>query len=385
MATGRELPRRDLSRREMIGGLAAAASLLHPALGRAATEPDARLRQVMADTIAIDMHNHVYPTGISERRGGGLFGGMLGAAPASDAPLSLSQELRRAGLTAVCAEYELDFTPIEKPGDARVNYLRWIDALDRQLETERLRRAFTLKDLQAAHASGIPTLVHGIEGSQFIEGRLERIEEVYKRGLRHLQLLHDRDDIVSRLGDTDNGRDRGGGLTPFGRDVIGECNRLGVVVDLAHGSAGTIAAAAKISSAPFVVSHTGPAGSITDGRMGGLATRLLTRERASVVADAGGVIGVWTYPTDTIEQYVKNIRAMVTLAGTDHVGIGTDSNILSPQPGKSTNQIWRAQKSGFFSVVAAEMLRQGFTAEEIRKIGGGNYCRVFDRVTAGHA
>ena len=58
-----------------------------------------------------------------------------------------------------------------------------------------------LKDLQVAHDKGQPALVQSIEGAHFLEGHLERVEEVYKRGLRHLQLLHDKGDKVEPLGD----------------------------------------------------------------------------------------------------------------------------------------------------------------------------------------
>ncbi len=285
---------------------------------------------------------------------------------------------------AVCAAYELDFTPISKPGDARNNYLRWIDALDKQLEKEHLHRAFHLKDLEAAHQMGQPTVIQAVEGAQFIEGRLERIEEVYRRGLRHLQLLHDRDDLVSRLGDTDNGRDHSGGLTAFGVEVVKECNRLGIVVDMAHGSPETILGVSKVATQPFVVSHTGPERPVTsnDRMTEMLQTRLLNKERAKVVADAGVVIGVWVYMANNVKEYVENLKAMVDIAGIDHVGIGTDTNILASRSGRATNLAWPDLKDGFFYSVVAEMLRQGFSADEISKVGGGNYCRVFGKVTA---
>lgn len=364
--------------------------LLRPGWLNATSEPvDPRFAEVISRTISIDMHNHVYPAGITQSRQQGFWGGLWGQqqARAPAAELSLTEELNRAGLTAVCAAYELDFTPITKPGDARDNYLRWVDALDRQLEREHLHRAFHLSDLETAHASKRPTVIQAIEGAQFIEGHLERIEEVYRRGLRHLQLLHDRDDLVARLGDTDNGRDHSGGLTAFGREVIEECNRLGIVVDLAHGSPETILGASKVATQPFIVSHTGPEKPISgNSRMASMfQTRLLNRERARVVADAGGVVGVWVYLADSVQEYVGNVRAMVELAGIDHVGIGSDTNILSSRPGQATNQAWPTLTSGFFYAIAAEMLRQGFTPAEIAKVGGGNYCRVFGKVTAGHA
>jgi membrane dipeptidase len=378
----------SLSRRRFVATAAGAGAVV--LLGRAwrevvAESTDPRLAKVIASTIAIDMHNHVYPAGISQSRGPGGWGGLLGQQ--QEPELSLEKELNRAGLTAVCAAYELDFTPIAKPGDARDNYLRWIAALDRQLEREHLHRAFNLKDLQVAHQTRRPAVIHAVEGAQFIEGKVERVEEVYKRGLRHLQLLHDRDDLVSRLGDTDNGRDHMGGLTPVGKEVVKECNRLGIVVDLAHAAPQTILDATKVISQPFVISHAGPVSHVADKSpmSGMMGPRLLNRERAKVVADAGGVIGVWKYMADSVPEYVQNMKAMVDLAGIDHVGIGTDTNILSSRSGQATNEALPDVRAGFFYAIAGEMLRQGFSVDEIVKVGGGNYCRVFDKVTAGRA
>ena len=72
---------------------------------------------------------------------------------------------------------------------------------------------------------------------------------------------------------------------------------------------------------------------------------------------------------------------MVDAIGIDHVGIGSDNDLLSRRTGAGTNRAWPELTGGFFYVVVAEMLRQGFTAGEISKIGGGNYCRVFGKVT----
>jgi membrane dipeptidase len=74
----------------------------------------------------------------------------------------------------------------------------------------------------------------------FIEGRLDRVEEVYKRGVRHLQLLHEHDDKVAPLGDVITASAHLGGLTVFGAKVVKECNRLGILVDLAHASPETV-------------------------------------------------------------------------------------------------------------------------------------------------
>jgi membrane dipeptidase len=111
---------------------------------------------------------------------------------------------------------------------------------------------------------------------------------------------------------------------------------------------------------------------------------LISKERAKVVADAGGVVGVWTKLADSPKEFVENIRAMVEAIGIDHVGIGTDTDLLSSRVGQGTNKAWAGLTKGFFYAVVSEMLLQGFTPEEIGKIGGGNLCRVFDKATARH-
>ncbi len=331
------------------------------------------------------MHNHVYPAGTEPHP-------QRGPAPRQEeqqqaSGLSLPGELRRSGLAAVCASFVLDFARNEKPGDARDNLLNWLTAVDEQLKEGHLHRALNLKELQAAHDHGRPAIVQTVEGSHFIEGRLDRVEEVYKRGLRHLQLLHDRDDLVSPLGDTNTGTPHLGGLTAFGADVVKECNRLGILVDLAHASHETVLAALKVATQPLIVSHT-----CLDSRTGGnprmaemMKPRLISKEHAKVVAGAGGIVGVWTKLAGSLQDFVESIKAMVDAVGIDHVGIGTDTDLLSSREGQGTNMAYPGLSGGFFSAVVAEMLHQGFTADDIVKVGGGNYCRVFGKVTAGRA
>ncbi|MHC5543066.1 membrane dipeptidase, partial [Singulisphaera rosea] len=81
---------------------------------------------------------------------------------------------------------------------------------------------------------------------------------------------------------------------------------------------------------------------------------------------------------------VGGLKALADAIGVDHVGIGSDTDILSSRAGQSTNAAWPGMSGGFFKATVAEMLRQGFTPEEIAKVGGGNFCRVFDKVTSGH-
>jgi membrane dipeptidase len=385
----------SLSRREfLITAMGAGgAMLLGPAgFTAVADEIDPRLVKVMSGIIGVDMHNHVYPAGTEPHpQHGPQKGPSPNGPPQEEQPqtpdLLMSEEIKRSGLTAVCASFVLDFAQNDKPGDARDNYLRWLTAIDRQLEKEHIRRALNLKDLQTAHDRGQPTIVQSIEGAQFIEGHLERVEEVYKRGVRHLQLLHMKDDLVSPLGDVITSPAHLGGLTAFGAEVVKECNRLGILVDLAHASGETVLGALKVATQPLIVSHTG-----LDSRTGGnpkmaamMKPHLISKERAKVVADAGGVVGVWTKLADSPKEFVENIKAMVDAVGIDHVGIGTDTDLLSSRVGQGTNKAWPGLTGGFFPAVVGEMLLQGFTPDDIGKVSGGNFCRVFGKVTAGHA
>ena len=121
--------------------------------------------------------------------------------------------------------------------------------------------------------------------------------------------------------------------------------------------------------------------------------RLIGKEQAKLVADAGGVIGVWTHLADTPLDYARNVRALVDVIGADHVCIGTDTKLTQPsgrpggqqhaRAGERTNQVREGQTAGFYYVVVDAMLKTGFTPDEIGKIGGANFLRVFGAATSG--
>src|SRR5581483_808312 len=150
------------------------------------------------------------------------------------------------------------------------------------------------------------------------QGHIQRVEEAFRRGLRHFGLLHDSDASVP-LGDVYTNPPRYGGLTAFGSAVIKECNRLGILVDLAHANMETTEAALKITTSPVIISHTG-----LDTQLGNnpsmahmMRPRLISKEQAMVVANAGGLVGVWTHLSDTPVSYARNIRALVDVIGVD--------------------------------------------------------------------
>jgi membrane dipeptidase len=339
-----------------------------------AAEVDPRVAQIVSRTIAVDMHSHVQIP--------------FAKNPADTTPdpdIDLAGEMKRSGFSAICQTYNLDSIVTKVPGEYYRYYLQSLAFEDRLLARNHMRRALNLKDLQTAHDQKQPIIVQSTEGAQFIEGHLERIEEAYKRGLRHLQIVHEQDAPASPLGDVYTAPAHLGGLTPFGAQVIKECNRLGIVVDLAHGTSETVTGALKAATQPFIISHTGLSPEAPKGSTSAdMQRRLISKDLARAVADAGGIIGVWWRLVYTVNEYVGAIRTMVDVIGVDHVGIGTDTDLTASYQLPYTNQIWPDENGGFFYAVAGEMLKQGFTPDEISKVGGANFCRIFGKVTSGH-
>jgi membrane dipeptidase len=383
------------SRRTLLQGLTAAGgaawlgpSMLANAWGQEAAI-DPRVAKIVADTISVDMHNHDgQPT--------------FAKAPADRKPdptgVDLPGEMKKAGLSAICLTYAVDIYRTPQKDDWYQYHLQCLEYDDRLLAKSGMRRALTVADLKAAHASKTPIVIQACEGAHWIEGKLERIEEAYKRDLRLMQLPHQMHDLVAPLGGLQQlivppGGTQSGtpanvtGLTPFGADVIRECNRLGIVVDMAHADEETVMGALKVTQQPLVVTHTALDSEVArsaDLYVGnpGLKARLASKTYAKAVADAGGIMGIWRiFPT--VKDYVTGIKQMVDVVGVNHVGIGTDTSLAlgvgGPVPG--TNNIWPDEKSGFLYSVVQEMLTQGFVPDEISRIVGGNYVRLFGKVT----
>lgn len=384
-------------------GIAGVGLILDPFLSWAASDPDPRVAAIVAKTIGIDTHNHIdVPLSSNELPG---------------PKVNLSAEMKKSGLSAICMTFAVDYQKLNNPGEAYERFLNALTAMDAVLKDNDMKRSLSLKDLQKAHKAHKPTVIQSVEGAHFLEGKIERLQVAYDRGLRHLGLLHDNDASVP-LGDIFTKTPQWGGLTTFGAEVIRECERLGILVDLSHCDDNTINGALKIINKPVLVSHTGlntrPGKNESMAKM--MMPRLISKEQAKIVADKGGVIGVWTHLADTPGDFADNIKAMVDVVGIEHVCIGTDtkltpayrsSNHQQSKPGAEnrpqeeppqnnqppankrsddgakkqgggTNQAWKEQKEGFYYTVVEALLNAGFNEEEISKIGGGNYCRIFD-------
>ena len=415
-----EKSQQEWSRRKFINMLTGTGAfmILNPRLSWAVDEIDPRIAAIVAKTTGIDTHNHIdVPLSAKELPG---------------PKIDLAGEISRSGLSAICMTFAVDYQYLSNPSEAYDRFINGLNAMDSVLESNNIKRSLNLQDLRSAQNNHISTVIQSVEGAHFLEGNLDRLEVSYSRGLRHLGLLHDSDASVP-LGDVYTNAPKWGGLTAFGADVIKECNKLGILIDLTHASNKTINAALKVSSKPILISHTGLDTCLGQNEFMAkmMRPRLISKEQAKIVADAGGVIGVWTHLAENPLEYARNVRAMVNVIGIDHVCIGTDTKLTpgyrpaggfgpkpgdrSPQPGSGTpgntpvapprdnnshngpggdknghrigertNEAWKDQHAGFYYTVIDAMLKTGFTEDEIGKIGGGNFCRIFDSATAGH-
>ena len=294
----------------------------------------------------------------------------------SDAPFTpLAGPMREGGLAVTCLAIVSD-SPTHAvmadghihpyrdpaPGELYVYAQRGFARLHRLAQEQQLAIITTAAEMRAARADR-PSVVVAAEGGDFLEGNPDRVDEAYDRWkLRHLQLTHYR---VNELGDIQTEAPVHGGLTDAGAAVIRRCNARGVVVDVAHGTLDLVRRAAEVTTKPLVLSHT----SLTNRPRP--FTRLITPEHAKLVAGTGGVIGIWPIAAlfPDMGYLARAMAAMAAVAGVDHVGLGTDMLGLV---GAATFDSY-AQLPG----LTAALLAAGFGAEDVAKLMGGNYARVF--------
>jgi membrane dipeptidase len=328
--------------------------------GAATGEDTAPALAVLRRSISVDVHTHGGTTGITSN------------APPND---DLAQGMRAGSLATACladvpdrpilgrnAQGVLGATRKAKRGELWKYHLGRLDWVDEMVAKHGVKRALTAADLEAAHAAGEPTIVQDVEGLDFLEMRLERLEESHKRGVRHVQLVHY---TPNDIGDFQTGTVTHHGLTPFGAEAIRACHKIGLVCDVAHASEATVKQAAKVATKPLLLSHTALQGSKAMGPTR-LAGRQVSRDHAKIVAETGGAVGIWHF-FPSLDRYVDGLKEMVDVVGVDHVSVGTDQQVA---PGS-------VQSYAHWVHLVAAMLRGGFTPEDTAKIAGGNYLRIF--------
>ena len=285
----------------------------------------------------------------------------------------VAETMRQGGLAVVCMAAVADSPTTNvsegrirpyrnpKPGELYAHIQLGFARLHKLAREQGMPIIRDAAGLRAATAQQ-PSMIVSCEGADFTEGKPERVDEAYQKWqLRHLQLTHYR---PNELGDIQTEPAVHGGLTDAGVEVIRRCNKLGVVVDVAHGTYDLVKRAASVTTKPLVLSHTG-----LSNRQN-LWTRLITSDHAKAIAATGGVIGIWPVATAaSIRAYADNFFRMIDVVGIDHVGLGTDQmGLLGPSCMPSYADLPQL----------AAALRGKFTEVETAKLLGGNYRRVFE-------
>ncbi len=216
-----------------------------------------------------------------------------------------------------------------------------------------------------ARASG-RQMVGGLlatEGLHPLEGDLANIQHLYDAGYRMMGLLHFFD---NELGGSLHGVSHGG-LTDFGKQAVGELERLGIIVDLAHSSPAVVDDVLAMAAKPVIVSHTGVKGTCDSARN-------LDDARMKRIAATGGLIGIGYWDGAVCDpspaSIVKAIRYAVDLVGAEHVALGSDYD------GGTTV----AFDTSEIAVLTGEMRKAGFSEEEIAGVMGGNVVRLLRRM-----
>lgn len=262
--------------------------------------------------------------------------------------------------------------------------------------------ALAADEVESAHRKGKIAALMGIEGGHAIEDSLRLLRQFYALGIRYMTLTHSN---TNNWADSSGDAGRHGGLTPFGKEVVREMNRLGMMVDISHVADKTFWDALETSAAPVFASHSSCRAlanvprNMTDEMIQALARRggvvqinfgcsFLSQKNADAVAALRPRIQelqargagrdeirklLADVPRAALEDAVAHIDRVVKIAGVDHVGIGSDFDGVSCTP-SGLDDVSK------FPNLTRALLERGYAAADIRKIYGGNLLRVMRAV-----
>lgn len=303
------------------------------------------------------------------------------------------------------AAYRSNGAVSSKPGYARVQ-LEEIDIARRVID-KYPEFAFTptADGVRSAMKRGKIASLLGLEGGHAIENSLALLREYYARGARYMTLTHN---VTLDWADAALDSAKHGGLTPFGREVVREMNRLGMIVDLSHVSPGTMSAALDVTEAPVMFSHSG-ARALVDHRRdvpdsilarmpknGGVVmvpfvnsfvskavkadddvldsitaatAKAHPNDRAAVQSAIATYRSTHPRPKATIGDVADVIEHVRKVAGVDHVGIGSDFDGI-------TENVVGLEDVSTYPALFAELARRGWSDADLAKLADGNILRV---------
>jgi membrane dipeptidase len=395
--------------------LAGALAMIPAALQAQPIDPkvQARIDRILKATPLIDGHNDL-PEQLAENYKRSVAGLASGSDKRNPNPLMTDMARLRQG--RVGAQFWSVFIDASLHGDEAIREtLQEIDVVDRLVQAypNDLELAYTADDVVRIHRAGKVASLIGIEGGHQIGGSLAALRQFYRLGARYMTLAHFAN---SEVADSATDDPKYHGLSPFGRTVVGEMNRLGMLIDLAHVSEDTMRGAIEISRAPVIFSHSSARAiddhprNVPDGvlallpKNGGVvmvnfysgyvsdAVRKWNAEETAEEARLKSLLvgrpqqrdealAAWKKanpePTATVGEIADHIEHIVKIAGYDHVGIGGDlDGIPYDEAPAGMNSV-----SGY-PLVFAELIRRGWSDENLAKLAGGNVLRAMRQAEA---
>jgi len=258
-------------------------------------------------------------------------------------------------------------------------------------------------DFARAKAEAKLGIILSFESTEMLQGRLESLELFRDLGVRVMQLSYNRKSPFA----AGVMEPEGGGLTPLGRQAVAEMNRLGIAIDLSHANPATTAEVLDLAGKPPVMTHAGCAAIHAHPRN-------KTDEQLKALADRGGVVGIYDLPyltaspkQPTVEDYLAHLEHALKVAGENHVGIGSDADILpmdvSEKGMAEIRKVLEQRRSAGLAapeedrppyvvglntprrieVIADGLLKRGYPAGVVEKVIGANFARVFADIWTG--
>src|SRR3989304_3970112 len=226
------------------------------------------------------------------------------------------------------------------------------------------------QETEALNQVGKIAAVLGVEGGHSIENSLDNLVNLYNTGMRYMTITWN--NSTSWAISAKDSRSKTVGLSDFGRSVIRTMDSLGVIIDVSHTGIKTIQDILQVTTNPIIATHSGV-------RAIKNHTRNLSDSQIIDIKNSGGVIGVVFYPpflttgTADIDDVIQHIDYIVNLAGIDYVAIGSDFDGIEVTP-------VGLEDVSKFPALTLKLLEHRYSQEDVEKILGGNFMRVFERV-----
>jgi membrane dipeptidase len=245
--------------------------------------------------------------------------------------------------------------------------------------------ATTAAEVRAAHKAGKFAALMGMEGGHMIDDSLAVLRDYQRLGVRYLTLSHS---VNTNWSDSSGDTPKHNGLTEFGKDVVRELNRLGMLVDISHVSDKTFWDAMETSKAPLVASHSslrsisGHPRNMTDDMiraLGGKGGVIMINYSRSFLSDELYQAGLRNVPpaerpTVSWEKIVEHIDHAAKLVGATHVGLGSDFDGTTVPDGM--------EDVSMLPKITAALLDKGYSEQDVKNILGENILRLLEKVDA---